>query len=245
MVELRRHRLVRLGTPGWAELQGRKWHNESGNESGSQSGSESDSEWDPEARACLAHWAANHLPLVVTRQPEALPAGVVALGLSAPVKWGRRRIALQVPMHRVLYFDDFPPAAALAAQLPRSARESWLQLCAALARLGVLARVYGSHGWQHLTGLGHVQADSDIDLRLCVDGPRMADAAVALLSGSPLRRPRLDGELAFPDGREVAWREWQQWRCGQVERVLVKRVDAVALVDDAAWLDPRLEAHRR
>ena len=210
MTELHRHRLVRLGAPGWANVLA--------------------GEWDAQARACLTHWAVHGLPLVVTRQRADAPAGRLALGLAAPSQWGRRRLVLEVALADVLRVDDFPLATALADHLPRSARADWLDLCAELAQLGVQARVYGSHGWQCLSGLRHVHAASDIDLRLSVDAAPMADAVVELLHRrSPLRGHRLDGEIAFPDGRDIAWREWLHGRDGRVDRLLVKRLGGVAM----------------
>ena len=41
--------------------------------------------------------------------------------------------------------------------------------------------------------------------------------------------PRLDGELRFPDGAAVAWREWEAWRAGRSRAVLVKRLDGCSL----------------
>ena len=49
--------------------------------------------------------------------------------------------------------------------------------------------------------------------------------------------PRVDGELVFPRGEAVAWREWLQWRRGEVDSVMVKRLHGVALEQGLAWLD--------
>ena len=110
-------------------------------------------------------------------------------------------------MTGILYFDEFPKAAAITSLLPPPLRSAW----AALAKT-VDARIYGSYGLQQLTGLSYLHAESDIDLCLSVDDAAAADLAAAALSGAAFARPRLDGELVFPDGRAVAWREWQPWR---------------------------------
>ena len=96
-------------------------------------------------------------------------------------------------------------------------------------------RVYGSHGWQCLTGLEHVHQGSDLDLLVPVHNAACADAAVRNLAcfAAPMR---LDGELIFPDGSAVAWREWQLWRSGQVAQLLVKRNRSVALAAESGWL---------
>lgn len=210
---LHRHQLARLAPAGWAEVLARPW--------------------DDEARGALAHWAAQGLPLVVTRQrgEGGRHAESVALGLPAPARWGRRRIGLVVPRGNIAYFDEFPAASQALPLLPRTARPAWRRLCAQLAACGAAARVYGSHGWQLLTGLDHLHPRSDLDLCLAVGDAAQADAACAQLAAFAALRPRLDGELVFDDGSAVAWREWCAWRRGDTARLLVKSIDGVALLD--------------
>jgi phosphoribosyl-dephospho-CoA transferase len=108
-------------------------------------------------------------------------------------------------------------------------------LSASLCALGVRSRVYGSHGWQLLTGLPCVHASSDIDLWSAVTDAAHADAvASALQACSTLGAPRLDGELLFPDGRAVAWREWQAWRSGRCRALMVKTLTGASLVESWA-----------
>ena len=204
---LRRHQLVRLNERGWAAVRALAW--------------------DAEARACLNFWAAERLPLVVTQQPARLPNltnGPIALGLAAPLRWNRRRLAMQVPMSGILFFDEFPKAATIGALLPPPLRSAW-----ALLAKAVDARVYGSFGWQQMTGLAYLHADSDLDLCVSVDDAAAADRAAAVLSQAAFTRPRIDGELVFPDGRAVAWREWLPWREQRVDRILVKRLQGVEM----------------
>lgn len=214
---LHRHQLARLTPAGWADVMSHAW--------------------DAEAAACLAHWAAEGLPLVVTRQRDGRHGGTVALGLPAPARWGRRRLALAVPRAAIAYFDEFPAAAQLAPLLPRGLRPGWRRLSGQLAACGVQPRVYGSHGWQAITGLDHVHARSDIDLWIAVADERQADTVTALLAGFDAGTRRVDGELVFDGGAAVAWREWQAWRRGAAARLLAKTVDGVALLDRApvAW----------
>jgi phosphoribosyl-dephospho-CoA transferase len=210
MVALHRHQLVRLRQEAWGRLQ--------------QEAVES------ETQAALQCWREGGFPLVVCRQPCRAPEdGAVAVGLAAPLAWQRRRWLFSVRRDEVLYFDEFPPAVEIAALLSRRARPGWTALCDDLRRLGLRVRVYGSHGWQRLTGLPYLRAGSDLDLCLPVQDAEQADQVVQCLSAAPFALPRLDGELLFPDGGGVAWREWQAWRNGCVREVLVKRLHGVEL----------------
>jgi phosphoribosyl-dephospho-CoA transferase len=207
-----RHQLVQLSDAGWQEV--------------------SSQAWDEPARDCIAHWVRHRGPLVVTRQRDPR-MNVVDLGLAAPVPFGRRRLAIEVSPDALRRAGSFPRPIAIEALLPIELRDRWRALDAALTHRGCHARVYGSHGWQALTGLPYLHADSDIDLLLPVDGVAMADAVCTTLAAAPIERPRLDGELMFPDGAGIAWREWHSWRAGRTSRVLVKRLHGAALEDDA------------
>lgn len=242
-----RQRLVWLAPGAWAELLAQR-----------PSSAAVGRVLDAMAFACLEHWARHDLPLVVTRQPAAERAHVVladaladacagpalALGLPAPACWERRRLALRVPADGVVRFGDFPPAEAIAPLLPAPTRAAWLELSAGLDALGVVARVYGSHGWQQLTGLSYLHAGSDLDLLLALCSPGQADAAAALLAATVADAatraalPRLDGELVFANGTAVAWREWAGWRAGRTARLLVRRRHGAALESGAIWADP-------
>ena len=225
---LQRHGLVTVADAGWAQVLARPW--------------------DDEAAACLAHWATHRLPLVVARQPP-MPADAdpeaeacdptVSLGLPAPLCWSRRRIALQLP-RSLLHADAvaFPAMAAVAPLLAPQSAPAWHALRQDLDRLGCTARVYGSHGWQTLTGLPYLHATSDLDLLLPVADADAADAVVRCLAHADAdgAAPRLDGELAFPDGAAVAWREWRAWRAGAAAGVLVKRLRSARLEHGNGWI---------
>jgi phosphoribosyl-dephospho-CoA transferase len=212
---LQRHQLVRLTSEGWA---------------GVQSGDR-----EPLAQAALAHWAAHDLPLVVTRQ-RVDDSEQVALGLPAPMCWGRRRLALSVPAAALRDPHGFPEPAAITPLLAPPERAAWTRLTDRLAALGVAPQVYGSHGWQVITCLAYLREGSDLDLWLPVRDAAQADAAAALLDDTDWRSPRLDGEIGLPDGAAVAWREWQQWRAGRADAVLVKHRTGVRLERDSQWL---------
>ena len=236
---LRRHQLVGLSQAGWRQVLAQDWR--------------------ADQRDCLQHWADHGLPLVLARQDLAQQdpldrwgsrcrMDLLALGLPAPSHWYRQRLSLQLSLSAVQYFDELPSAAEVAPLLPATQRAAWLGLCRDLRRLGLLPQVFGSFGWQQLTGLSYLRPGSDIDLLLPVDSPAQADAAAAVLVASGIEQPRLDGELVFADGSAVAWREWQAWRKspsrpgGDAQRILVKRLDGVTLEAGTAWLDRALRS---
>ena len=216
MNSLRRHRLAFVSDEGWATVLDRPW--------------------DAQARACLMHWSLHRLPLVVTRQSVDANSIIAPLdlGLPAPERWGRRRLALQLPRGYVMRFDEFPGLASVVSSLPAAARDAVSNLEGALAACGTAAHVYGSFGWQALTGLDHVRPGSDLDLWVPVQDEAQADLVSGHLRDWALDRPRLDGELVFADGAAVAWREWIEWRAGRAQAVLVKRVTGAELRRDAA-----------
>lgn len=212
MTPLHRHQIARVSAAGWRSICNR--------------------DWDATARSCLTHWATQGLPLVVTRQQGGIDESSddIALGLPAPGRWDRRRIALQIPRRDVLYFDEFPNATAVVRLLPHEAQGPWGRLCAGLKALGATARVYGSYGWQQISGLDHVRGGSDVDLWVAVSSADQADAVAALMQAFVCPRLRLDGELVFEGRTAAAWREWLAWRAGSAKALLVKTIAGASLV---------------
>lgn len=221
MPPLRRHQLADLNTAGWREIL--------------------DRDWDAASRACLQHWADYTLPLVVTRQAPPSPERHehIWLGLATPTCWGRRPLALQAAPAHVASLREFPALAQVLQELPRGAQAPLRQLDAALHAQGCRAHAYGSAGWQQLTRLAYLHDRSDLDLWLAIDNAEQADTVTGLLHQCASTM-RLDGELMFPDGSAVAWREWAAWRAGRCRQVLVKRLHGATLEDatptlSAAW----------
>jgi phosphoribosyl-dephospho-CoA transferase len=218
---LQRHALVWLAEAAWPEILAANAR-------------------DAQAQACLAHWAEQDLPLVVTRQPTG-PLEAWQLGVSAPLRWSRRKLLVSASAGAIRRVGAFPAAREIEGQFDGSVRADFGALCGDLAALDIDARVYGSRGWQWLSGLAHAVPGSDIDLLLQARSPEHADRATALLDAAALDGARLDGELMFPNGAAVAWREWSAWRNAGTadrpgpERILVKRLQSTSL-------EKRLEA---
>ena len=173
--------------------------------------------WDAQAQSLLAHWRTQQWPLVVCRQRAELAPGQISLGLPAPLAWSRRRLGLNVSADQINAEGRFPSLSEVAQKHPWARAGQALE--ARLQQLGVQSQVYGSHGWQWLTSLPYLHASSDLSLP--VDSPATARSVARCLAKAP-DLPRLDGELVFPDGSAVAWREWLKHQDGQTAQVLVK-----------------------
>ena len=199
MDTLTRNQLVWLDPAAWAQIEARPW--------------------DEQAQQILAHWRAQRLPLVVCRQRPETPPDQLCVGLPAPQQWSRRRLALTVPLDHVTACGNFPGLLPVAQSHPWGAAA--FELSESLAALGVQAQVYGSHGWQWLTGLAYVHEASDLDLSVLVGSLAQASEVVKRLASTTLHC-RIDGEIVFPQGQAIAWRELQQLLQGQTSQVLVK-----------------------
>jgi phosphoribosyl-dephospho-CoA transferase len=101
------------------------------------------------------------------------------------------------------------------------------------AEAGATLRVFGSLALQTLTGLPYLTPSSDIDLLLTPASLRQLDDVMRLVCAAAEQLP-LDGELVFPGGQAVAWKEWANAaRAGDGMRVLAKDMRGVRLMTQA------------
>jgi len=100
-------------------------------------------------------------------------------------------------------------------------------------------RVYGSLAMQAVTGQPYLRDASDIDIVFHPASTQALDAGIALLAQHANHLP-LDGEIVFPGGAAVAWKEWQASHATSA-RVLVKQSSNVVL-RPAGALRTELEA---
>ena len=206
MRALHRNQLVWLSDEAWLRVRGRAW--------------------DAQAQSILAYWHATQLPCVVCRQRVPESPHSISLGLPAPLRWERRKLALDVVAEDIERIGEFPLLKpGLLGPTDAAPLQNFLHH---LAMLHVPARVFGSYGWQQLTGLPCVRDNSDLDLHIAVPDMDTAGQVVWLLRGLYLTCG-VDGELLFPNGHAVAWREYAQLIGGKVEQVLVKHRTGVHL----------------
>jgi len=199
---------------------------------------------DPTTRAAVELWSARGWPFVVRRPEGDEPHSedTIAIGLPLPPSLGKERLKLRL-LHDEVAMRAPPLTLDDVIALSNSTlRRMLAPLARAAARARVALRVFGSAAWQAQTGLDYWFADSDIDLLVEPSTLDELDAAIAWLGRTQRRvAMRLDGEIVFPGGDAVAWREWA--RDGE-NRVLVKGMARVALTTRSDLLS-RFERNRR
>ena len=186
-------------------------------------------------RAVLDEWRNKDWPLVATRMAPDAAAGTLCLGLSAPPQPGsaaRRRIALRAPAAGMARSSRALPLAEAIASAP----VVWQPALSALREQarGLDLRVYGSLALQTLTGHAYVGPNSDIDLLFTPASKQELMEGVRMLETQALQLP-LDGEIVFPGGAAVAWKEWLMATAGGA-RVMVKDSAVVRLATTESLL---------
>jgi phosphoribosyl-dephospho-CoA transferase len=207
-----RHELIWLTARGWDAARGRAL---------------------PGQHAAIEQWRRQDWPAVVRRADIGLPPGQVSLGLPLPPAPDgvKGRIALHASNGDVARRS--PPLAL--ADAARAAPERWRPALDALVSItiGVPLRAYGSLAMQAITGQPYLTPASDIDLLFYPADAQALRAGLALLEQHAEVLP-LDGEIVFPPGAAVAWKEWigagsGNGGGGNGARVLVKDAGAVRL----------------
>ena len=206
-----------------------------------------DAGWDAAQRAAtkaqqpaLARWRQAGWPAIVRRRDADAGPDQVCLGLTLPIDdsgAARMRLGLRC-MHAEVARRRRPLSLREAAPaLPPAWRAAGAGLERQAVAEGLDLRVYGSLALQALTGAPYLTARSDIDLAFFPHDAAQLNDGLALLDHYSRQLP-LDGEIIFPSGQAVAWKEWRNAvSAASGTRVLVKRIDCVLLADPAALLD--------
>jgi phosphoribosyl-dephospho-CoA transferase len=180
-------------------------------------------------------WRHEDWPAIVRRADAGAGPGMLSLGIALPpdpVDGSKRRIALRA--HRSHVARHAPPLAL--AQAIKAAPDAWRTELAALdaSAAGLDLRAYGSLALQAITARRYLTDRSDIDLLFAPASIGQLGAGIELLSSYSAHLP-LDGEVVFPRGDAVAWKEWRNAH-NNGARVLAKSIDAVRLADGATLL---------
>ena len=203
----------------------------------------------PQALAALDRWRDGDWPAVVRRAEVGLAPSEVAIGFPLPPReedGGKLKFGSRVDMSDVKRRTRALPLVAALDAVPEQWRDSLALLERQAAEAGVGLATYGSVALAALTGQYYLTPHSDIDVLLQPTSRRQLMIGLDLLSWHAGILP-LDGEVVFPDGRAVAWKELRAAFAGAPgTRVLTKGLDRIALVlpseliatlEDEAWLN--------
>lgn len=184
-------------------------------------------------------WRQADWPAIVRRADADLLPDQLSIGIALPprpIDGCKTRIGLRMPRSDVR--KVLPPLSI--AQINEAVPESWRPLLTALDReacgQGLAIRVYGSVALQALTRQPYLTTASDIDVLLRPMTDAQLHRGLALLNSYADRLP-LDGEIVFPRGQAVAWKELSgALRAKNGPRVLVKEMQGVYLATTNALL---------
>jgi phosphoribosyl-dephospho-CoA transferase len=181
----------------------------------------------------LANWADNGWPVVVRRRMAGDRPDEVPVGVPLPPAVGKMRIALTIPEQAVL--ERLPPPPLLT--VAHAADRAWGPIIHTLVALaedyGVLPAAFGSLLWQYRTSLSYLSPRSDLDVLWPIGADCEIGALVAGIASAEMGAPmRIDGEIVFPNGEAVNWRELRAAlnQDGPTE-VLAKSIGGVRLLN--------------
>lgn len=202
-----------------------------------------------DARAALDAWRDAGWPAVVRRAETELAASEVAIGFAMPPRaadGGKLRVACRVELSDVKRRTRALPLVGALDAVPEAWRAGLARLEQEAAGAGLGLAVYGSVALEALTGQHYLRPESDIDLLLRPLSREQLMAGLDLLAIHAASLP-LDGEVVFPDGRAVSWKELRpafdsapgtRVLAKALERVmLVKPEELLATLEDKAWLN--------
>jgi phosphoribosyl-dephospho-CoA transferase len=168
---------------------------------------------------------------VVRRSEPGTPPTLLCLGIPAPPDASGQKVRLGFAAERRHIDKLRPPMAMDEAEAPVTWQPGLASLRIALRAAGIDCRVFGSLAMQTLTGDRYLAAGSDIDLLLRPLNHDQLEAGLALVARHALSLP-LDGEIEFPFGHAVSWKEWLGSEASPrhgADRVLAKHLDTVCL----------------
>lgn len=187
----------------------------------------------PAYAAALCAWEQGAWPATVRRADPDAGSDEVSLGISVMQAGAPKlRIGFRAACADVLRITPPLPLASLPPELPKGWAEPVAQLQADTCTLPL--HFYGSASLQALTGQPYLNADSDLDLLAYPVSRNQLSEIVERLAFHAGPLP-LDGEIVFPSGAAVAWKEWQM-ALRNASRVLVKDLASVRLAQPATLL---------
>jgi len=190
----------------------------------------------PELVVSVSAWIGQGLPLVVSRQSH--QTAELQLALTLPTLLGRQRLACVFKREDVFLISPPLEVGKCLALLEAGAGSVLASLEAEILSSGASLGVFGSLAWEALTGEIYRHAESDIDLICDVRSLGQLDHCLDVLTtAAAALKVRLDGELRFPGGDAVSWRELAGCRHKPEATLLIKGTVDVSLKPLSALLE--------
>ena len=186
----------------------------------------------PLLQTWLLEWITAGKPLVVTRQKSSpdVTQPQIQLGAALPLRLGRAKVACSVAGASLARITPALSTERVSGVLPARDRRALARLSGLAESLGIALGVYGSTAWECLSGESCRRSDSDVDVICDVERRDALEPWLcAMEAAARVMEDHLDGEIRFPGGDAVAWRELARAGLAHGEmRVLVKSSHSVA-----------------
>jgi phosphoribosyl-dephospho-CoA transferase len=180
----------------------------------------------------LKEWVMQKLPCVVTRQTNSSTDYLNIAWCNGSDKKISRHSCL-IPIKSVIS-QSTPLSLVNIVPCFIAKSSSLTKIIRKLELLNLKPCIYGSFSWQILTKKNYTHADSDLDILLHVSMHHQLTQIVPLLNTLAVASGRrIDGELIFPDGYAVAWREW----FSDSDKILCKGFRGVKFIHRNALLE--------
>lgn len=181
-------------------------------------------------RFALQRWRQHDWPTVIRRRDADCGVEDICLGIALPpdADGVKLRVPLQVALHGVREMRAPLAISDVIEQAGPQWRDALRDMHHETIAQALSVRVYGSLALQALTGQAYLRPASDIDIVFRPHDRLQLAQGMSLLKRHAARLP-LDGEVMFPTGHAVSWKEWSQAYDGIDNRVLVKHDVGVAL----------------
>jgi phosphoribosyl-dephospho-CoA transferase len=193
----------------------------------------------PHCRYAIELWRQAEWPAIVRRTDAGTLDHEVCVGIALPpdpADGSKKRIPLRAAVCDITKTAGPLRIDAAIAAAPAAWRAGLAALQQQAQQRDLSLRIYGSLALQALTKQHYITSTSDIDLLLIPATSGQLSVGLDLLASHAAALP-LDGEIIFPSGQAVAWKEWRNAISASSDtRVLVKGKQSVSLENTAALL---------
>jgi phosphoribosyl-dephospho-CoA transferase len=157
---------------------------------------------------CLRNWLGRGRPLIIRRPCRSEDGKSVYVGLSMPPDPVKRRLAFRLPYSSLANVVE-PPLWAECAEASLESSEVAGPIFSITEAVGLPLQTFGSHAWQHYTGLSYVTPHSDIDLIVPINHREDWRRFRQLMSETQKTDQRVDLEIILNDDASFHWREFE------------------------------------